>query len=1681
MMLRAGRTTVFAPTARRKATSRTMGLLLCLLWTVLPTAATAANVDAIWNGGASNWNNISNWSGAVVPNNGGGNTFSVFIDGGKATNSLVTLDISPTITNLTINSGDQLSQGNGLGFGLAGGTMTNNGAYSMNSTGANTDLNCLGAATLSGTGSIGMNNNTANRLITDNTVCQQGAGHTIHGAGQLLVNTGGMQNAGTISADQPSILSIFPNGKGVANTGILQATSGGTLLLQNGTFTNTGGLVRALDMSTVRISAATLVDGTMTSVGTGSVSAEGNATFTNVTNTGAAAQVNGQPATVTGTLTNNGTWSLNSTGASTDLACVGGATLAGSGNIVMSNNVNNRILTNNTVCTNAAMHMIHGAGQLLVNTGGMLNNGTIVADQAAGLTIFPNGNGFTNTGTLQATSGGTLTLQNGLFTNTNGLIEAADLSMLSTVLVNAATVVDGTLTTSGMGTISAQGGATFMDVTNSGAVVQPNGQSAAVMGMLTNNGSWSLSSSGANTDLICKGAATLAGDGSIFMSDNPVNRIVTDNTVCTNGVGHTIRGAGQLLVNTGGMVNNGTVLADRSSGLTIFPNGKRFVNNASLRAASGATLTLLAGSFDNGSGVIEAMNGSQVLVGNATVTGGHITSIAGDPTSVVSLASPLLVGVTSTAAIKQGNGNSATINGTIVNDSTWALNSTGANTDLNCLGGATLSGMGTVVMSDNVANRLITDNTVCTNAATHTIHGAGQLLVNTGGMKNDGTISADKTSILSIFPNGKGVTNTGTLQARTGGTLLLQNGTFTNTNALIKAFDASTVRVNAATLVDGTITTIGSGVISAENGATFTNVTNTGAIAQANGQPAAVTQTLTNNGTWSMTSSGANTDLDCIGGATLAGTGSIAMSNNVANRLVTDNTVCQNAAGHTIHGAGQLLVNTGGMQNAGTITADQASSLTIFPNGKGFINTGTVQATAGGTLVLQSGTFTNTGGLIQASDPSIVSTVAVTAATVVDGTMTTSGVGTINVAGGATFTNVTNTGAVAQANGQPTTVTGTLTNNGTWSLNSTGANTDLTCFGGATLAGSGSIAMTNNTANRILTNNTVCTNAAPHTIHGAGQLLVNTGGMVNKGTITADQTTGLTIFPNGNGFTNQGTVHAKGSGGISMPGGPVTNAGTVLVDAASSLSRSGAYPQTAGATTVNGTLSATGLGDIQGGVLQGAGTVVANVSNAGQVNPGTGTSPGLLTINGTYTQLAGGAFNIEIGGPTVGTDYDRLAVSGMATLAGTINISLASNFKPTVGSMFTILTFTSHAGDFATYNGLTQSNGVVFSKMFTPSALILEVVGETSTATPTTTAALSPTATSTITSTVAPSATPTRTRTVVVTATATATSSPVSTATPTSSPTTAATATPTLTPTTTGAPTATATATTTRMQTASVTPTNTATASPTPTPTLAITPGMVALFGRVLSPGIGGFPGSHGQVPIGDARVDLFLCPVRTPCLGTGDPVTSVFTQPDGRFVILVPAAFLENKLPVVVARITATVAFRAPVIALPASAASARAARQVSGTGAIVDAISEAAVRLLNEAGFENFTVDGIAAVVQAVETANADANFEVLTPEQAANAATGTAAADPNVQIALEDNKLPTPTPTSTPPTIACVGDCNGSGEVTVDEVIKGVNIALDNAPLDTCPEFDLDGNGEVAVTELIIAVNNVLDGCQ
>lgn len=59
-------------------------------------------------------------------------------------------------------------------------------------------------------------------------------------------------------------------------------------------------------------------------------------------------------------------------------------------------------------------------------------------------------------------------------------------------------------------------------------------------------------------------------------------------------------------------------------------------------------------------------------------------------------------------------------------------------------------------------------------------------------------------------------------------------------------------------------------------------------------------------------------------------------------------------------------------------------------------------------------------------------------------------------------------------------------------------------------------------------------------------------------------------------------------------------------------------------------------------------------------------------------------------------------------------------------------------------------------------------------------------------------------------------------------------------------------------------------------------------------------------------------------------------------------------------------------------------------------------------------------------------------------------------------------------------CVADCNEDGAVTVDELIRGVDVALDATPLADCRAADPDENDVVTVDELVAAVGDALDRC-
>ncbi len=129
-----------------------------------------------------------------------------------------------------------------------------------------------------------------------------------------------------------------------------------------------------------------------------------------------------------------------------------------------------------------------------------------------------------------------------------------------------------------------------------------------------------------------------------------------------------------------------------------------------------------------------------------------------------------------------------------------------------------------------------------------------------------------------------------------------------------------------------------------------------------------------------------------------------------------------------------------------------------------------------------------------------------------------------------------------------------------------------------------------------------------------------------------------------------------------------------------------------------GTVTAGTIELVSGSTLNGTGTVTANVLNSGGQLRLAGAS-GTLQISGDYTQTANGAVSTTIGGAG-GGQFGRFAVTGTATVDGTLNLSLVNGYYPANGTGFQVLTAGTLAGQFATINGLTQNGRRTFQPFY---------------------------------------------------------------------------------------------------------------------------------------------------------------------------------------------------------------------------------------------------------------------------------------------------------------------------------------------------------------------------------------------
>src|SRR5262249_3372285 len=158
----------------------------------------------------------------------------------------------------------------------------------------------------------------------------------------------------------------------------------------------------------------------------------------------------------------------------------------------------------------------------------------------------------------------------------------------------------------------------------------------------------------------------------------------------------------------------------------------------------------------------------------------------------------------------------------------------------------------------------------------------------------------------------------------------------------------------------------------------------------------------------------------------------------------------------------------------------------------------------------------------------------------------------------------------------------------------------------------------------------------------------------------------------------------------------------------------------------------------------------------------------------------------------------------------------------------------------------------------------------------------------------------------------------------------------------------------------------------------------ITLSGTVFGPGPPDTQGNRGLVTVPNQEVHASAGTSPAALLrGEGEDVGTVFTDDNGRYTFAVPIEVAQRApcllIEAIVDGVSCRLFYRLQVPGTLRSAAA------PAAPNLVLDPVQEAAVRLLEAQGADNYSEAGIAAVVAAVEQANAASNFAGLSLAQA------------------------------------------------------------------------------------------------
>ncbi|MGD1278498.1 MAG: PEP-CTERM sorting domain-containing protein [Tepidisphaeraceae bacterium] len=1071
-------------------------------------------------------------------------------------------------------------------------------------------------------------------------------GLTINSANATLDQTSGTFQAGNITLDAGSYL-LDGSGSTIANTTI--NLSGGSFAVQNGTF-----------------------NGITVSGGDLQVNAGGNLNIQNGLNVSNHNLDLGTDSGIYADGTSGQTFDhVNITPSSYAYICASGADSGGPQTLTLG--------PSTTVHDGAWFYDGGYSGSMLVN------NGTINADNGTGYGVYFEVGNFTNNGTLKATNGGTATISSSTHFTNNGTTEATNGGTLSINSVNwtnaggtfkatGGSTLDlgGSFTTAEIGTVTADSSSTVNiagNLDNTGATLHPgsfggtcylDGGTITKGTIDTSGGNFAVQNGTLNGVTVSGGDLYVSGSlnvqngltignhnldldvGSAVFLDGPSQTIDNVNInpsyyafiytsgpnsggpqTLTLGSNVTINGLAQFNNwNTGdGLINNGTINANRMDEIPTYIAVSNFTNNGLGEATLGGRLSIAATNWTNASGgTLKADGATLTLEGNWTNAG---------TISAINVSAVELGGTFTTAAIGSLSASAdSTVNITGALDNTSATLNPGAFGGTCYLNGGTIT-KGTIDVSGgnfSVQNGTLDGVTVS----------GGDLQVNGAlNIQNGLTVTnrnVDLSEASSLAADGA---------SQTWDNLNITPSTFAN------IYPSGPNSTGPQTLTLGPNTTVHGGIqFYSYNGSDA--LINNGTINADNSQYGLTINlnNFTNNGLVEATNGG-----------------SLYISNvfitpSVALRSMADSSPgpCINSPGATIKADNGSVSFDGTWVNKGTISAVNFGEVDLG---------GSFTTAAMGTITVDSSSIVSISGNLDNTNATFNpgafgGPCCLSGGTIAKGTIDVSG-GNFSVQLG-TLNGVTIIGGDLQVTGE----------GGMWVQNGLAvANHNVDLVGGYFLCADG--------ASQTWDNLNITTNGygeiypsgpnsggpqtltlGPNTIvHGGNNFYDGTIGdtLVNNGTVNSDvSSTGVDIYVDN--FTNNGTLEATNGGSVHITsytkfinhGTLAVHNGTILTDIALNVGDG----KLTGSGTINGNVILSSdpstLAFNIGGTNQGTDydslSIVGNMALAGNLQ---------ITLTGGFVPLSTDAFTV-------------LEVAGGDTLSGSfLNVADGSRLATTDG------------------------------------------------------------------------------------------------------------------------------------------------------------------------------------------------------------------------------------------------------------------------------------------------------------------------------------------------------------------------------------------------------------------------------